>query len=74
MSRGSQSEQAREAERVSEESLKWGAATSLDVLQSTASLRQAELNHTTAAHGSGTEFFGHQAEKQCTDGQAYQAD
>ena len=50
MSRGSQSEQAREAERVSEESLKWGAATSLDVLQSTASLRQAELNHTTAAH------------------------
>jgi outer membrane protein TolC len=43
-------EQAREAERVSEESLKWGAATSLDVLQSTASLRQAELNQTTAAH------------------------
>lgn len=43
-------EQAREAERVAEESLKWGAATTLDVIQATLSLRQAELNQTTAAH------------------------
>lgn len=43
-------EQAREAERVAEESMKWGAATTLDVLQATLSLRQAELNRTTAAH------------------------
>jgi outer membrane protein TolC len=43
-------EQAREAERVAEESLKWGAATTLDVLQATLSLRQSELNKTTAAH------------------------
>ena len=43
-------EQAREAERVSEESLTWGAATTLDVLQATLALRQAELNQTTAAH------------------------
>ena len=43
-------DQAREAERVAEESLTWGAATTLDVLQATLSLRQAELNQTTAAH------------------------
>lgn len=43
-------DQAREAERVAEESLKWGAATTLDVIQATLSLRQAELNQTTAAH------------------------
>ena len=43
-------EQAREAERVAEESLKWGAATTLDLIQATLSLRQAELNQTTAAH------------------------
>lgn len=43
-------EQAREAERVAEESLKWGAATTLDVIQATLSLRQAELNQTSAAH------------------------
>jgi HAE1 family hydrophobic/amphiphilic exporter-1 len=42
--------EAREAERVSEESLKWGAATTLDVLQSTLALRQSELNQTTVAH------------------------
>ena len=43
-------DQAREAERVAEESMTWGAATTLDVLQATLSLRQAELNQTTAAH------------------------
>lgn len=43
-------DQAREAERVSEESLAWGAATTLEVLQATLALRQAELNQTTAAH------------------------
>ncbi len=43
-------EQAREAERVAEESLKWGAATSLDVLQASAALRESELNQTQAAH------------------------
>jgi outer membrane protein len=43
-------EQAKEAERIAEESLQWGAATTLDVLQSTAALRQAELNQMTAAH------------------------
>jgi HAE1 family hydrophobic/amphiphilic exporter-1 len=42
--------EAREAERVSEESLKWGAATTLDVLQSTLALRQSELNQMTVAH------------------------
>lgn len=43
-------DQAREAERVAEESMKWGAATSLDVLQATLSVREAEFNQTTAAH------------------------
>jgi outer membrane protein TolC len=43
-------EQAREAERVSEEFLRWGAATTLDVLESTRSLRDAELNQAQAAH------------------------
>ncbi len=43
-------EQAREAERVAEESLAMGAATTLDVLQATLALRQSELNQTTAAH------------------------
>ncbi|HXV64984.1 MAG TPA: TolC family protein [Vicinamibacteria bacterium] len=43
-------EGAREAERVAEESLKWGAATTLDVIQSTLALRQAELNQMTASH------------------------
>ncbi len=42
--------EAREAERVAEESLKWGAATTLDVLQSTLALRQSELNQMTVAH------------------------
>lgn len=42
--------EAREAERVAEESLKWGAATTLDVLESTLSRREAELNQRTAAH------------------------
>jgi HAE1 family hydrophobic/amphiphilic exporter-1 len=42
--------EAREAERVAEESLKWGAATTLDVLEATLSLRQAELNQMMAAH------------------------
>ncbi len=42
--------EAREAERVSEESLKYGAATTLDVLQSTQARRQSELNQMTAAH------------------------
>jgi outer membrane protein len=42
--------EAREAERVAEESLKWGAATTLDVFEATLSLRQAELNQRTAAH------------------------
>jgi outer membrane protein TolC len=35
---------------VAEESLKWGAATTLDVIQSTLALRQSELNETTVAH------------------------
>jgi outer membrane protein TolC len=43
-------EEAREAERVAEESLKWGAATTLDVIQSTLALRQAELNQRSASH------------------------
>jgi len=43
-------DQAREAERVAEETMAWGAATSLDVLEATLSLRQAELNQVTAAH------------------------
>jgi outer membrane protein len=43
-------DEAREAERVAEESMKWGAATTLDVVQATLALRQAELNQTTAAH------------------------
>ena len=43
-------EQAREAERVAEESFRWGAATTLDVLESTRSLRDAELNQALAAH------------------------
>ena len=43
-------DEAREAERVAEESLQWGAATTLDVLQATLSVREAELNQTTAAH------------------------
>jgi outer membrane protein TolC len=42
--------EAREAERVAEESLKWGAATTLDVIQSTLALRQSELNQMTVAH------------------------
>jgi HAE1 family hydrophobic/amphiphilic exporter-1 len=42
--------EAREAERIAEESLKWGAATTLDVLQSTLALRQSELNQMTVAH------------------------
>jgi outer membrane protein len=42
--------EAREAERVAEESLKYGAATTLDVLQSTLARRQSELNQMTAAH------------------------
>jgi len=42
--------EAREAERVAEESLKWGAATTLDVIQSTLALRQSELNEMTVAH------------------------
>jgi outer membrane protein TolC len=42
--------EAREAERVAEESLKWGAATTLDVLEATLALRQSELNQMTAAH------------------------
>lgn len=43
-------DQAKEAERVAEESLVYGAATSLDVIEATLSLRQAELNQVTAAH------------------------
>ena len=43
-------EQAREAERVAEEFFRWGAATTLDVLESTRSLRDAELNQARAAH------------------------
>lgn len=43
-------EEAREAQRVAEESLKYGAATTLDVIQSTLALRQAELNNKVAAH------------------------
>lgn len=42
--------EAQEAERVAEESLKYGAATTLDVLQSTQARRQSELNQMTAAH------------------------
>lgn len=43
-------EQAREAERVAEESFRFGAATSLDVLESTRALRDAEFNQAQAAH------------------------
>lgn len=43
-------EQAREAERVAEESFRWGAATTLDVLVSTRALRDAEFNQAQAAH------------------------
>jgi outer membrane protein len=42
--------EAREAARIAEESLKYGAATTLDVLQSTLALRQSELNQMTVAH------------------------
>lgn len=42
--------EAREAERVAEESLRYGAATTLDVLQATLALRTSELNQMTAAH------------------------
>ena len=37
-------EQAREAERVAEEFFRWGAATTLDVLESTRALRDADFN------------------------------
>ena len=43
-------EQAREAERVAEEFFRWGAATTLDVLESTRALRDAEFNQAQAAH------------------------
>jgi len=43
-------EQAREAERVAEESFRWGAATTLDLLESARSLREAEFNQAQAAH------------------------
>lgn len=43
-------EQAREAERVAEESFRWGAATVLDVLEAERALRQAEFNRAQAAH------------------------
>lgn len=43
-------EQAREAERVAEESFRYGAATTLDVLESTRALRDAEFNQAQAAH------------------------
>lgn len=43
--------QAREAERVAEESFQFGAATVLDVLTSQQALQQAELNSVTANHG-----------------------
>jgi outer membrane protein TolC len=42
--------EAREAERVAEDSLTYGAATTLDVLQATLALRTSELNQMTAAH------------------------
>ncbi|MFQ5790036.1 MAG: TolC family protein [Acidobacteriota bacterium] len=43
-------EEAREAERVAEESFRWGAATVLDILESERALRQAEFNLAQAAH------------------------
>ena len=43
-------EQAREAERVAEESYRWGAATTLDLLEAQRGLRQAELARARAAH------------------------
>lgn len=43
-------EQAREAERVAEESYRWGAATTLDLLEAERGLRQAELTRARAAH------------------------
>ncbi len=43
-------DEASEAERVAEESLRWGAATTLDVLESTRALREAEFNLAQAAH------------------------
>jgi outer membrane protein TolC len=43
-------EQAREAERVAEESYRWGAATTLDLLEAERGLRQAELARARAAH------------------------
>ena len=42
--------QAREAERVAEESFQYGAATVLDVLQSQQALQQSELGRVTANH------------------------
>jgi len=43
-------EQAREAERVAEESYRWGAATTLDLLEAQRGLRQAQLALARAAH------------------------
>lgn len=43
-------DQAREAERVAEDSFQYGAATVLDVLQSQQALQQSELGHVTANH------------------------
>jgi len=43
--------QAREAERVAEESFQFGAATVLDVLTAQQALQQSELNRVTANHG-----------------------
>ncbi len=42
--------QAREAERVAEESFQYGAATVLDVLQSQQALQQSQLSQVTASH------------------------
>ena len=42
--------EAKEAERIAEELLQNGAATTLDVFQATLSLRKAELNQTVVYH------------------------
>ena len=43
-------DQAREAQRVGEETFRWGASTFLDVLESERALRQAELNLALGQH------------------------
>jgi HAE1 family hydrophobic/amphiphilic exporter-1 len=43
-------EQAQEAERVAEESFRWGAATTLDLVEAERGLREAQWNRAQAAH------------------------